>query len=343
VTRLREALDRATAEQTAPGQPTPPSLRDAGERAEQPWRLDESAPVASPVEPEAAPTLWQQLADAPLRSAPHVGAFREPAADGDQTESDSFQRAVVTAPFTAKLVVRPGAGTTLVEQFRRLAAALHHAQRQTGARTVMIASAVEKEGKTLTSSNLALTLSQSYQRRVLLVDADLRRPGIHAQFGLDNLFGLGNVLKDTIGDRKLPVHRVSPTLWVMTAGPAMQDPMSGLVSETMKQFLVDAAEQFDWILLDTPPVALLPDANLLAAMIDTALLVVSANTTPYPLALRAIEAIGPSRILGVVLNRAERSELDGGYAYYKYGYAPREADDAPSRRRRFRLAFTRRG
>ena len=107
----------------------------------------------------------------------------------------------------------------------------------------------------------------------------------------------------------------------MTAGRPTQDPMSALVSDTMRHFLVEAAEQFDWVLLDTPPVALLSDANLLAAMIDQAILVVSASTTPYPLVKRAIEAIGADRILGVVLNRAKKADLVVGYGYYYYGYS----------------------
>jgi Mrp family chromosome partitioning ATPase len=95
--------------------------------------------------------------------------------------------------------------------------------------------------------------------------------------------------------------------------------MAGLVSNTMSQLLSEAAQQFDWVIVDTPPVALLPDANLLAAMIDSALLVVGANSTPYPLILRAIEAIGEQRILGVVLNRLREPELVSGYSYYGYG------------------------
>ena len=164
---------------------------------------------------------------------------------------------------------------------------------------------------------------------------------IHTAFQLDNRIGLGDVLKQPAPDGKLPVHKISPTLWVMTAGRANRDPMSGLVSDTMKQFLAEAAEQFDWIVLDTPPVALLTDANLLAAMIDTAVLVVNAKTTPYPLAMRAVESIGASRILGVVLNRAERSEVAAGYSYYEYSYRTR-ANPRTRRWHRFRLAFTRR-
>src|SRR5207249_4275567 len=139
----------------------------------------------------------------------------------------------------------------------------------------------------------------------------------------------------TLPDGKLPVHKVLPTLWVMTAGRPDSDPMSVLISETMKQFLVDAAEQFDWVIIDTPPVALLPDAKLLAEMIDTALLLVRANSTPYPLVMRAIEGIGASRVLGVVLNRAEQSEVAVGYGYYSYSYSHTRSRSAKPRRRLF--------
>src|SRR5262249_48843354 len=93
-----------------------------------------------------------------------------------------------------KVVVEMGAEMGLVEQYRRLGAVLHHAQLQRGTRSMMIASAVAAEGKTLTATNLALTLSCSYQRRVLLIDADLRRPDLHNMFRLQNHAGLGDGL-----------------------------------------------------------------------------------------------------------------------------------------------------
>ena len=215
----------------------------------------------------------------------------------------------------------------LVEQFRHLAAALHHAQLRAGIKTVMIASAVEAEGKTTTAANLALTFSQSHRRRVLLVDADLRRPSIHALFQLSNREGLNDALKVVTPNTPLPLHQISPTLSVLTAGAPTADPMSALVSDMMKQFMIEAAQQYDWVVLDTPPVALLSDANLLAAMIDAAVIVISANTTPYPLVRRAVEAIGPSKVLGTVLNRAKRPAIAGHYRYgysYSYRYTPQE-------------------
>jgi len=217
-----------------------------------------------------------------------------------------------------KVVVGPGADATLVEQYRRLGAALHHHQLQSGARTLMVTSAVAAEGKTLTATNLALTLSHSYQRRVLLVDADLRRPSIHDILRLPNMTGLSDSLRHP-EKTGLRFHTVSPFLSALTAGRADSDPMAGLVSDTMNRILAEAAQQFDWVIVDTPPVALLPDANLLAAMIDTAVLVVSARATPYPLVRRAMDAIGQQRILGVVLNRMSKADMVAAYSYYGYG------------------------
>jgi len=230
-----------------------------------------------------------------------------------------------------RLASPPDGDPGLIEQFRRLAATLHQAQRTNNLRSVMVTSALPSEGKTLTATNLALTVSESYQRRVLLIDADLRRPRIKDMFGLADGEGLSDSLNNPRGGR-LPVHQITPTLWVLTAGRATADPMSTLVSAAMKHLLEDAREAFDWVVVDTPPIAILPDANLLASMIDTALLVVSAQQTPYPMVQRAAEAIGRSRILGVVLNRADAAGLTSGYGLYSYGgTAPPETPSRWSR------------
>lgn len=227
------------------------------------------------------------------------------------------------------MVVGEQADAALVEQYRHLAAALHKAQTECGYRSVMVTSALQSEGKSLTASNLALTLSHSYQRRVLLIDADLRRPRLREMFMLPDGAGLIDSLTLPRGG-KLPIHQISPTLWVLTAGRPTTDPMSTLVSSSMKQLLADAREAFDWVIVDTPPIAILPDANVLAAMIDTALLVVSAQATPYPMVQRAAHAIGTTRILGVVLNRADEAGVTDGYNYY--GHYAKGRSPAPRRR-----------
>jgi capsular exopolysaccharide synthesis family protein len=216
-----------------------------------------------------------------------------------------------------RTVVSKEAPAISVEQYRRLAATLHHAQGDRGIQIVMITSAVAGEGKSLTATNLALTLSQSYRRRVLLVDADLRRPSMHKIFQIRSTSGLTDGLRAE-GDRALSVLEVSEHLSILPAGAPDPDPMSSLTSARMRQILQEAASKFDWVIIDTPPVALLPDANLLAAMTDVTILVVRANETPFELVQRAIDSVGKDRIMGVVLNRAEDSRLPVGHDYEAY-------------------------
>src|SRR6185436_6969833 len=149
-----------------------------------------------------------------------------------------------------------------VEQYRRLAASLHHLQLQQGIKTILVSSALPREGKTLTITNLALTLSESYHKRVLLVDADLRRPSLHEVFDLPNKAGLADLLRGE--DRVSPVVEVSPYLSVLPTGPLSTDPMAQLCSERIGIVVREAGARFDWVLLDTPPVGLLPDAQFIA-------------------------------------------------------------------------------
>jgi capsular exopolysaccharide synthesis family protein len=171
---------------------------------------------------------------------------------------------------------------------------------------------------------------------VLLIDADLRRPRLHEMFALPDGEGLTDSLT-VRRDPRLPVHQNTPTLWVLTSGRGVPDPMSLLVSPAMKLLIDTARDTFDWVIVDTPPIAILPDANLLAAMIDTALLVVSAESTPYPMVQRAAAAVGTTRIVGVVLNRAARAAMPGEeYGYYGYQhYRGGRRASAPRTKRRW--------
>jgi capsular exopolysaccharide synthesis family protein len=192
-------------------------------------------------------------------------------------------------------------------------------------RVVMIASALPGEGKTLTATNLALTLSESYRRRVLLIDADLRRPSQHDVFQVPNVSGLSDGLAAE-AEHKLSLVQISPLLSLLTAGRPEPDPMGALTSERMRRVINEAAAAFDWVILDTPPVGLLTDANLLAAMVDVAVIVVRAGLTPVAAVQRATEAIGRERVLGIVLNGVDDQTLSRreGYGYaYLYGYGSR--------------------
>jgi capsular exopolysaccharide synthesis family protein len=229
-----------------------------------------------------------------------------------------------SADLELKLVANPALQPVAIEQYRRLAAILHHTQEARGIRRVLIASALAEEGKTLTAINLALTLSQSYGRRVLLVDADMRRPGVSHLFRLPASGGLSEALYNPV-PQKLNLVKLSDKLSVLPAGHALRDPMAGLSSPMLAAILEEAGEAFDWVIIDSPPVAVMSDAKLLAATADAAILVIAAGRTPFAALHRAAEALGRDRILGVVLNRVSESiAAPGEYYYYSYyGQTPR--------------------
>lgn len=219
----------------------------------------------------------------------------------------------LTPGLSHKVVVDREIDPVSREQYRRLATGLHAAQGASGLKVVMVTSGVPNEGKSLTASNLALTLSESYQRSVLLIDGDLRRPSLQALFGLPDGLGLSEGLVGT-EDQRLTVHQVSQHLTVLTSGRPTADPMAALASNRMRELVTEARESFDWVVIDTPPIGMLSDASLLTELADGVLLVVKANETPYNVVQRAIGAAGRDRILGVVLNQAE----DIGSARYGY-------------------------
>jgi protein-tyrosine kinase len=205
-----------------------------------------------------------------------------------------------------------------LEQYRRLAAALHDLQLHHGTSTLMVTSALPQEGKTLTVTNLALTLSESYHRRVLLIDADLRRPAIHQLLGLTNAVGLTEALaSDT---RELSLVTVTPHLSVLPGGRPDSNPMAKLTSSRMRGLLEEAASLFDWVLLDAPPVGIMPDAHLLAGLTQGVLFVIAAGATPLTLVERAIAEIGRDSLVGTVLNRIDEVNIPTtGYYDHYYG------------------------
>lgn len=204
--------------------------------------------------------------------------------------------------------------TIATEQYRKLAGALLRAQEAHAINIVMTASALPSEGKSLTTAALAYTLSNSYRLNVLVIDADLRLSSMHDVFGVPNGPGLSDFLEARQRTRVSPVE-VVPGLTLLTAGRATNDPVGGLTSPRMRQLIAEASSRFDWVIIDTPPVTLLPDANLLTAMVDGVVLVIAAGETQYPYLTRAVAALGRDRILGTVLNRAKTGTHLKGYGY----------------------------
>jgi len=283
----------------APAVVYPPEEPAAAQPAPAPVvAIPASRPAAAPVQPPSAPAAV-------------------PPADRGRSAAPAFQ---LSEAVQGKVVISRDTSPISVEQYRRLAATLHGLQVSAGLRTIMISSALPRDGKTLTTTNLALTLSESYSKRVLVIDADLRRPSIHEVFGLENRVGLAEGL-EAGATGSLVVTEVSPTLTVLTAGTPDRHPMAGLTSERMAAIVKEAASRFDWVLLDTPPIGLISDAQLLSGLVDGVLLVVAAGSTDHIAVSKTVKALGRERILGVVLNRVEQ-QISSNSHYEDYYHRP---------------------
>jgi protein-tyrosine kinase len=290
---------------TAPGTATlatPAARAETDDPFTSPWTLDEAMSPqvsAAPLAEAPAPPMPRRSVDATSNATVISGrAFEAPA------HGESRQR-LAPAEATDPL---------LVEQFRRLAATLIQSQRTAPLKVIMVASAAPEEGKTLTALNLALVLSESFRRRVLLIDADLRRPKI-TELANVTIEGLGDVVK-ALEHRKAPLVPVTDTLTLLPAGRPDPNPLSGLTSARMQQLLEEAGAAFDWVIVDTPPIGAAPDASLMCAMADATVLVVRAGETPFEAVQQAIEGIGRERIIGVVLNGVERTAVPSYGDYY---------------------------
>jgi capsular exopolysaccharide synthesis family protein len=219
------------------------------------------------------------------------------------------------ADLAARLVTGES-GSISLEQYRRLAAVLHEEQMQGNLKTVMVTSALPGEGKTLTIANLAHTLSESYGRRVLVIDADLRAPSLHRILGVRNTAGLSEALRST--GRALPFVEISSRLSALTAGRPGPAPLADLISGRMADVVRECAASFDWVLIDTPPVGLLSDAQVLARLAGGVVFVIAAGSTPRAAVERAISELGTDSIIGTVLNRVEDRRIPEANYYDGY-------------------------
>lgn len=209
----------------------------------------------------------------------------------------------------------------LSEAYRTIRTGVFLSSVDESTKTLLVTSAGPLEGKTTTAVNLAIAMAQA-ERKVLLVDADLRRPRLHKIFDLDNSEGLTTSLLDRQGGRPLPRETGIPFLYVLTSGPVPPNPAELLGSMKMRETLIELREQFDKIILDSPPLIPVADAIILAALSDEVILVVRGSYTVKRVVQEGKRRLEESKgkILGVVLNGISREE-DGYYPSYYYDYA----------------------
>jgi len=217
--------------------------------------------------------------------------------------------------------------TLVGEQFRLLRSRLGLLQKQRGVKTVLVTSSVPEEGKTFIASGLAGVFAQEPGKRVVLIDADMRKPKSGWNFGLNGSsgsMGLSEVLSGKQDFHGALFMSLNPQFYFMPSGPLPTNPSELLSTRNLERTLQIAAESFDWIIIDSPPVLALSDTTLLTPLCDTVIMVVRANSTASKLVLDAINRIGRERISGIVLNR--QKQAGSSRYYYKYYYRGSKRD-----------------
>nr|WP_163182726.1 CpsD/CapB family tyrosine-protein kinase [Neobacillus sedimentimangrovi] len=203
------------------------------------------------------------------------------------------------------------------EQFRTIRTNIQFSSIDQEVRTLMVTSPGPAEGKSTIAVNMAVVFAQQ-GRRVLLVDADMRKPIMHYTFNQLNTYGLTSVLTREMTLVKAVKETNEKDLFVLTSGPVPPNPAELLSSMAMERFFREAEEQFDMIVFDTPPLMAVTDAQILANKCDGTILVVSSGKTDKDQLVKAKDLLDSvqSKLLGVVLNN---KKLKNTNYYYYYG------------------------
>ncbi|MFD0671310.1 CpsD/CapB family tyrosine-protein kinase [Cohnella sp. GCM10027633] len=202
------------------------------------------------------------------------------------------------------------------ESYRTLRTNILFASQHCNLRTIVVTSAIPGEGKSTTIGNLAIAFAQ-IEQKVLLIDADLRKPTIHHLFSLSNRTGLSNLLYGQCKTTQAITESIVPNLSIITAGASVPNPGELIASSRTELLLEELKSLYDVILIDTPPLLAVSDAQSLAAQCDAVIYVASHGKVKREASQKAVAKLEQvkANILGVVINNKKRSKDD--YAYYE--------------------------
>lgn len=234
-----------------------------------------------------------------------------------------------------RLVTLTNPNSPGAEMFRVLSTKLAHMRRKKPMKKLLITSAVGDEGKSVVSVNLGLTLARRTGERVLLVEADLRRPTASALLATSPLRGISEWHEHKLALQDAFYQVEGMPLWLLSAGKGIEEPLPLLESDAFAEMLNSVAEGFDWVLLDCTPMLPMADATSLSRLCDGVLVVVREGHTRKKTLNRALDSIEPSKQLGFIFNEASTVQIGYERYYGDYGYygQKKSNDDEDSKNR----------
>jgi capsular exopolysaccharide synthesis family protein len=237
--------------------------------------------------------------------------------------SESFDRLdqcptlPVIVPPNSRLVSIGKEQSLGAEKFRFLAVRLRQLQQTRPLKKILITSTIPQEGKSTVAANLACTLARRKPQKTLLLEGDLRRPTVAAQFGMGNVPGLCEWLQNQTTSPN--IYRLeSLGLWVLPAGRAPENPLELMQSGKLALLMEQLVAWFDWIVIDSPPVLPLADTSIWGRLADGILLVTRKGITEKQQLQKGLEALEQSKLLGALVN----SSTDAAHTDYYQRYGP---------------------
>lgn len=314
MSRIHEALKKAEQERAQGG--AMPTVHD-------PTPGEEFSSVASQsVEPEMYPAALSNRNFAP---APEMPSLSTPFGL-DALLSRSVQQPWVPDEKTMLFLNGDDSGRG-TEEFRTLRSRLYAAREKMPLKKVLITSALPKEGKSFTASNLAQVLVRQHGRRVLLIDSDLRGPRLHMMLGTNSSPGLADYLQGASDEFSIMQRGPLENLFFIPCGTPTFDPLEMVANGRLKLLLQRVEALFDWIIIDSPPAVPVSDASVLAKACDGVIIVVRSNATPVDLARRARQEFPDDVLIGLVLNGTNADSL----TYTRYYYGAHQKNGAESK------------
>ena len=299
MSRIHEALKQAERVKGRGTASAPAAAPLAEPLAEPLADVDPAAPAAAPVS-AASPAPASAVA---VAAAAQPASLAAPAPASVPALLASCRRSHWHED-RAKLLFLSGKGHTFAtEQLRTLRSRLYQARESRPLKTVLVTSAMPGEGKTFVCANLAYAFARQTDRRILLIDADLRSPSLHRLLGAPAELGLASYLNGVASEEKILQRGPHENFYFIPAGKPTPNPADLLASDKLKDLLAGLVPLFDWILLDSPAAGPVSDALRIADCCDGVLLVVQGGKTPYDLAQGVTRELRQKRLLGVVLNR----------------------------------------
>jgi capsular exopolysaccharide synthesis family protein len=266
-------------------------------------------PPAEPIGPEPV-----ALTSTVLREVPPASAHDKDTSVPFTTEPAGI-REITGVQLSPLLIAATDPQSLAAEEYRTLRTRIAQSATGRAVRTIAITSAGKGDGKSVSAANLALTIAQEFQRRVVLVDADLRHPRVHQLLGLSDGVGLADVLAGSADLETALVSLPEHNLTILPAGLPPLHPAELLSSAPMRRVMDTLRQRYDRVVIDLPPAAPIADVQILTPLVDGFLFIVRAGLTAKPAIERALNTFDRSKLLGMVLNEAN-GDSDAAYQPY---------------------------